>query len=243
MNQAGFARALLDPEFAVPEGIIDPNGRPASKRFSVYRNNVTSGLTKALEASFPVIRKLVGDEFFAAMAVVFARAHPPRSRLLAQYGDAFPDFLSRFPPVSHLGYLADVARLEQAIRESYHAADLPALPPRSLATLSEARLQGARLHLSPTVRLIRSKWPIQSIWLANTEGGPPPAAKAEDVIVLRPSFDPRPHLLPSGAGAFPEAVLAGRSLVEALCACGDGFDLASMLSLLFDGNAIVGITE
>ena len=112
MNQAGFARALLDPEFAVPEGIIDPNGKPAPKRFSVYRNNVASGLIKALEASFPVIRKLVGDEFFAAMAVVFARAHPPRSRLLAQYGDAFPDFLSRFPPVSHLGYLADVARLE-----------------------------------------------------------------------------------------------------------------------------------
>lgn len=243
MNQADFADALLNPDSAVPDGIVDPCGRPAPKRFAVYRNNVTSGLTRAMEASFPVIRKLVGDEFFQAMAVVFARAHPPRSRLLAQYGDAFPEFLSNFPPVAHLGYLADVARLEQAIRESYHAADTPALPPQSLAGLSEARLLAARLHLSATVRLIRSPWPVHAIWLANTEGGPPPTAKAEDVLVLRPSFDPAPHLLSNQAGVFMDAILAGNSFATALSRSGDGLDLTGLLRLLFDGNAIVGITE
>ena len=83
-----FARALLDPEAEVPWGLTDPEGRPAPKRFSVYRNNVASSLTRALEAAFPTVRKLVGDEFFAAMAGVFLRAHPPQSRMLMLYGDA-----------------------------------------------------------------------------------------------------------------------------------------------------------
>ena len=79
MSQAQFAQALLDPVAEVPAGLVDPLGRPAPKRFSVYRNNVASSLTRALEAAFPTVRKLVGDEFFAAMAVVFLRSHPPTS--------------------------------------------------------------------------------------------------------------------------------------------------------------------
>lgn len=123
--QNTFAAALLNPEADVPLGLIDPQGRPVQKRFDVYRNNVASGLTRALEASFPVIRALVGEAFFGAMAVEFLRAHPPKSRLMMLYSDAFPPFLATFPPVADLAYLPDVARLEQALRESYHAADAP----------------------------------------------------------------------------------------------------------------------
>ena len=61
MTQAAFAHALLNPEAAIPPGIVDPQGRPAPKRFSVYRNNVASSLTRAREAAFPTVRKLVGD--------------------------------------------------------------------------------------------------------------------------------------------------------------------------------------
>ena len=63
------------------------------------------------------------DAFFGARAVESLRAHPPKSRLMMLYGDAFAGFLASFPPVAHLGYLPDVARLEQALRESCHATD------------------------------------------------------------------------------------------------------------------------
>jgi len=115
MRQSEFAAALLDPGAAVPAGVVDPWGAPAPKRFSVYRNNVASSLVRALEAAFPTVRKLVGDEFFAAMAGAFCLDHPPRSRMLMLYGDALPGWLESFPPVAHLGYLPDVARLDQAM--------------------------------------------------------------------------------------------------------------------------------
>jgi hypothetical protein len=129
MSQQEFRTALLDPEHPVPSGLTDPQGRPAGRRFNVYRNNVSVSLTEALRQAFPVVQKLVGEEFFTAMAQEHLRAHPPASPLMMFYGEAMPAFLSAFPPVAHLPYLADVARLELALRASYHAPDaVPSQP-------------------------------------------------------------------------------------------------------------------
>ncbi len=242
MTLAGFAQALLDPEAAMPMGVVGPDGLPDAKRFDVYRNNVASSLTRALEAGFPVVRKLVGDEFFGAMAVVFLRAHPPRNRQLALYGADFPEFLAQFPPVAHLGYLPDVARLEQALRDSYHAADSTGVPLEALTSLTEAQLLQARIGLAPSLRVMRSDWPVYSIWAANMRGGAAPVMRAEDAAILRPEFDPEPHLLPPGGVAFLTALQAEKPLIEALAATGEGFDLSPILGLLLQGRAIVRIT-
>lgn len=241
--QSAFAAALLDPDAAVPGGLVDPFGRPAPKRFSVYRNNVASSLTRALEAAFPTVRKLVGDEFFAAMAVVFLRGHPPRSRIMMQYGDAMPIWLESFPPVAHLGYLPDVARLDQAMRESYHAADSDPLPEAEFQRLVGEDMAGLRLRFAPSMRLVRSHWPVQSIWAASCEGGPSPQPGPEAALILRPAFDPRPHRLSPSDGAFLQALLDSQTLGDSLDHAGAGVDLPAVLSLLVAGRAIVGASE
>lgn len=243
MSQAAFAAALLDPDAPVPPGLVDPFGEPAPRRFLVYRNTVAGSLTRVLEAAFPTVRALVGEAFFAAMAGAFLRTHPPRSRIMMLYGAEFPDFLTQFQPVEQLGYLPDVARLEQAIRESYHAADSAPLPEAEFQRLLASDIAGLRLRLAPSLRLVRSVWPIQSIWAAHAEGATAPKPVAEDVIVLRPEFDPRPRLLPAGGGAFVSALLSGSSLAESLDHAGPKADLAAILGLLIAGRAIVGVSE
>jgi hypothetical protein len=238
MSQAGFVEALLDPGLPVPAGLVDPSGGPAGRRFDVYRNNVAGGLTRALETGFPAVRQLVGEAFFAAMAGVFLRAHPPRDRVLMLYGGEFPGFLAGFPPVAHLGYLPDVARLEQALRESYHAADHR---PADFSGLSPDDLLGRRLGLAPSLRLIRSRWPVHGIWAAHGGGGGVPQMRAEDVVVLRAGFDPMPHLLPTGGGAFVAALLAGQSLGAAIDAAGPGFDAGAALGLLLAQGAVAEV--
>ena len=121
-SQTQFRQAVLDPRAAIPEGLTGPAQRPAGRRFSVYRNNVAVSLAEALETAFPAVRKITGDEFFRAMAGVYLRAHPPASPILSQYGAEMPAFLTTSPPVKHLAYLPDVARLELALRAAYHAA-------------------------------------------------------------------------------------------------------------------------
>jgi len=244
MNQTLFAQALLNPDAPLPPGLVDPEGRPAPKRFSVYRNTVASSLTRVLEAGFPTVRALVGDQFFAAMALIFLRSHPPRSRMLMLYGQEFPAFLAGFPPVAHLGYLADVARLELALRESYHAADSAPLPEAEFQRLLGADIAGLRLILAPALRLVRSAWPVVSIWEAHQPGGVPHLrAAAEAALILRPEFDPHPHRLPAGGAEFISGLLAGQTLGELDLLLGAPTDLAAVQGLLISGRAIIGVSE
>jgi hypothetical protein len=246
-GQNAFVAALLDPARPVPPGVTDPAGRPAGARFDVYRNNVAASLTEALVTGFPVVHALVGDAFFRAMAGVFLRAHPPTSPILQGYGDALPDFLAGFAPAARLPFLADMARLELAIRQAYHAADAAPIDPGRLTALDPGTLLAARLTLAPAVRLIRSRHPIATLWLAHRPGGPAlPGADApgEDALIARPGFDPVVTALPPGGGAFVAALMAGDPLgraADAGEADSPAFALAAALGPLLAGQAIVGL--
>lgn len=243
-GQTEFTSALLDPSLAIPANLSDPQGRPAGSRFSVYRNNVSVSLIDALETAFPVVHKLVGSKFFRAMSDVHFRQYPPKSPLMMNYGADMPGFLTGFEPVTHLGYLPDIARLELAIRQSYHAADSQPIDPKELQTLPMELLMSARLELSPVVRLVKSDWPIHSIWHANMyPDAPAPKMQAQSVLVTRPNLDPIPVDLPAGGGDFVESIGKGNSFGMAIDHAGEGFDLAAMLGVLLTGGAIAKISE
>ena len=242
MNQAAFAAALLDPDLPLPLGLVDPAGRPAQRRFNVYRNSVTQGLGAALETGFPAVLALVGPAFFRAMALRFLREHPPRGRIMMLYGAEFADFIAGFAPAQGLGYLADVARLEQALRESYHAEDATALPAVQLTQMSEADLLQARFRLAPSLRLLRSDWPIGSIWAAALGFGAPPQMHAEQVMITRKDFDPKPQVVSAEAYGFVVALQRGAPLHLALAEAGHALDLGQVLTLLIAAEALVGVT-
>ncbi|QYX55766.1 DNA-binding domain-containing protein [Roseovarius sp. SCSIO 43702] len=245
VNQALFRDALLAPSQPVPEGLTDGAGHPAGRRFSVYRNNVAVSLTEALELGFPVIRRLIGDENFRAVMGIFLRAHPPSSPILALYGDALPGFLEGFQPLAHLAYLPDIARLEQALRVAYHAADAPPADTAALGALPPEALLATRFRLAPATHLVASDWPIHAIWTYNTRtGAPKPRPRPETALVVRPDFDPEPLCLTPAAGAFVAALAAGATLGEAHdagAAREDGFDLSAPLATLIEARAIAAI--
>ena len=241
VDQSGFHDALLDAATPAPEGLTDGHGRPAGKRFDIYRNNVAVSLTEALELSFPCVRRLIGEENFKRVAGVFLRRHPPRTPMLMQYGADFPAFLDGFAPLSHLGYLPDVARLEQALRLSYHAADATPADATQLARIPPEALADTRLVLTPAVRLVRSDWPVHAIWAFNMEDGPKPQPIAQDVLITRPALDPLMTVIDAGTAEFVAALINGETLgtahQRATGAAAD-FDLAPALSLLLGGSAI-----
>ncbi len=241
MNYTEFARAVLHPDAALPSGLIDPAGKPALRRFGVYRNNVALGLIRVLEAGFPAVAQLVGSAFFTAMAGAFVRAHPPKTRIMMLYGDEFANFIAGFAPAAKLGYLADVARLEQMLRQSYHAADSSPMDPRQFAAMSEAQLLKLRLHFAPTALLLRSNWPVYSIWAANMRDGPAPKMQGEDVLILRPDYDPVPHLLPAHSAAVLHALMQAAPLGKALAMADAALDISTLLKLLLNGGAITGV--
>ncbi|WP_417267004.1 putative DNA-binding domain-containing protein [Celeribacter baekdonensis] len=234
MTQSAFIHAVLNPDAPVPTGLTDASGRPASARFNVYRNNVTVSLKEALSSGFPAIKSLLGTAFFDAMTGTYLRAHPPKSPRLALYGETFPDFLAGFDPLRHLPYLPDIARLEYALRQSYHAADTTALTPDALQT-PEALIRP--LRLAPSVFWIESAYPVTQIHAA-AFGGPNPTGGAETALVTRAIFDPVATGFPPGTSAVLMALNAGTSLDEALTVAPPLLDLSVFLSALLTGGAL-----
>ncbi len=215
--QAEFSGALTQPENPVPAGVVAPGGGSAARRFAVYRNNVIVSLTEALGRTFPAVRNLLGEEYFAALAREFIRAYPPKSPVLGDYGDDFGDFLDAFPPLASYPYLGDVARMERAYLSAYHAADAPMLNPERLAGLEGEQLAGLCFTLHPATRLVTSRWPVLSLFEANRggDGLTDLSAGGESVLITRPELTVELSRLEPGAFVFFQALGQGEALGEA----------------------------
>ena len=237
-SQDAFAEALLDPARALPEGVTSAGGVADAVRFAVYRNNVHVGLTAALAKRFPVVRRLVGEEFFAGMARVYVGLHKPASPLLFEYGDSFPDFVGCFEPARELTYLADVARIEAAWTAAYHAVDAQPLAAAQLTALEPGILGRTRLLPHPASSLVASQHPVGSIWAAHQGATVEPVRiwRPETVLVARPAMEVSVHILPADGAAFVEALFAGETLsdaAECVAALHAGFDFgAALLGLI-----------
>lgn len=199
--QDEFARALLDPEREVPADMRARDG-DIDRRFAVYRNNVVTGLIDALRAGFPAVERIVGEEFFVAMAHVYVRARPPRAPMMFLFGDDFGDFIATFPPAAEIPYLADIARVETARLSAFHAADEAPLEAAALAGQAPGALFELRVTTHPSLHVVRSAYPIATIWAMNagiTEPAPIEDWTGEDVAVARPYADVTIQRLRPGA--------------------------------------------
>lgn len=229
--EAGLHAALWAPQ--TPGGLV---GAQTDRRFAVYRNNVQHGLSRALAARFPVIERLVGADFFAATARVFAAQHPPRTPVLLEWGGTFPGFLETFEPAVTLPYLPDVARLEWLRGRAYHAADAAPADPALLAAF---RPETLRLTLAPSVAAFASRWPALSIWAVNQPGATarplPPGpqfaliGRAPDHAVIVAPLDQAQH-------GLLRALIQNCPLAEAAS------DPAPLLALLIRHGLIAAIT-
>ncbi|WP_407168430.1 DUF2063 domain-containing protein [Bradyrhizobium sp. ORS 111] len=246
-RQADFAAALLNAALPTPHGLVGPDGEPDPKRFAVYRNNVMAGLIEALKDGFPAVRRLVGDDFFCAMARAHIALEPPRSPIMLAYGAGFADFIRTFEPAAALPYLADVARIERAWTEAYHAPEASPIDPEVLATIASDQLPAIRLALHPSLRLVRSQFPALTIWRMNVGDGIPAAvdlaAGGEDALIVRPFADVEVRSIPGGSLEFIQALADQEPVVAALEAgliADPSFDLAANLSDLMRAGALVG---
>ncbi|HZZ60227.1 MAG TPA: DNA-binding domain-containing protein [Roseiarcus sp.] len=265
---AAFASALCDPAAPPPAATRGRKGAPDARRFAVYRNNVAVGLIGALEARYPVVRRMVGPEAFRAMARAFVAAHQPRSPVLIAYGEAFPDFIEAMGVEAGLGPLADVARLENAWVEAYHAEDAPAVTLADLAALEAEDLPDARVALHPAARLLSFASPAASIWASRQNGAepaPPPdtpstdpralrpggravplarnaeADRGEDVLVARPEADVSIRILPTAGYVFAKRLEEGATLAEAAAALPDPHAFGTHLVGLVAAGAVASI--
>ncbi|MDL2402032.1 HvfC/BufC N-terminal domain-containing protein [Rhizobium mayense] len=242
-----FSASLLDPEQQTPVSVIGPRGKAADKRYNVYRNNVTVSLIEALIAIFPATQRITGPDFFRAMARFHIRETPPTSPLLFEYGRDFPTFIDAYEYAQPMPWLGDVARLERAWLDAYHAADCPIVSSDDLSRVASEKLPELRFRAHPATRILSSEFPAVTIFAANRSSEPVNRIEhivPEDALVTRPELDVMVRLLPPGGAAFLVCLADGGPLEAAAAAALEvdpAFDLAGMLAEMIEAGAFAEI--
>lgn len=243
--QDDFARALVDLEgdAALPFALAALVRQPG---FAVYRNTTIKGCIDALQANYPAVARIVGEEWFRAAAAVHARADLPREPTLLRYGSGFERFLAEFPPAAELPYLPGVARLDRYWGEAHAASDADALTGDDIG--SHAAEQAGAMVLRPHAAA-RWAWfdaqPIYTIWSRNRAPGPFDDSefewRGEGALIVRPRDEVRWFPLGADGCAFLDACAAGEPLrvaLDAAHAAAPGCNAQELLRMLATTGAL-----
>ena len=191
----------------------------AEEQITIYRNSVIGCMIHALRQTYPVCNRLVGDEFFDAMAKQFIYKNPSLSPDLGDYGQSFADFISDFEPAEELVYLPDVARLEWAWEKAFGAIDHQGLDLQAFSQLDAQQQSALHFHLPPGSCLIASAYPITKIWQINQDDYQGNEAISLDegderLLVWRQGFDMRIDSLNDDEWRFLSAIQQDRAFID-----------------------------
>jgi hypothetical protein len=244
--QQAFADAIFFDNAPVPATIRSGSGPAHASRFGVYRNNVIVGLINAVAARYPVVRKLLWEDTFNCVAHLYVTAEPPRSPVLLEYGETFPQFLRSVGEGTSAHYLADVAELEAARTRAYHAADATSLSRDAFSAMAPEHTPDLRFTLHPSMQLLKSRFPVVSIWEANLHANDNTLSlwQPECALIARPRLEVEVRRLMSGAHEFVSALAEGCTVGTAI---GRGmndaphFDLAGCFRALISADVVIGV--
>jgi hypothetical protein len=246
--QQAFADALFG---RAGRSHADVDAWVAQPAFAVYRNTVMKACIDALAANFPAVQRLVGEDWFRAVAALHVADDPPQDGRLLVYGAGFPDFLARFEPAASLPYLPGVARLDALWREAHAAADAEVLAPDALAGLPPHALGALRLRPHPAARwACFDVHPVFAIWQRNrdtteTEADAPLDWQGDGGLLTRPLDAVHAETLCHGGCALLDACAAGATLGEAAegaLAARPDTDLAGVLAQLLRAGVFLPLS-
>lgn len=198
--QNNFADAVLrqrtDMEKLKPE-FLDFFSGPhiqSQERLKIYQNNVVGGIARALASKFPLLEKLVGDEFLMMLCREFAILKPPNSGCFHTYGQGFDDFIKNHRNTQSLPYLYDMTKLEFATSKAEYGDDDIALNPEEIRDMHADNLHDLKLDLRATTSLLATDYPVLKLkdFCLNPDANSPPDTSSHQrdyLLVFRPFWE------------------------------------------------------
>lgn len=190
-QQRAIAATLLHGPAYLPAGLFTGNDAAVLRGLRVHANTISHARLVALEETYPRTRAYLGEGEFNRLSRRFVEEGGARRRSPSDIGEGFPGWLA--DPRA-----GDLARIEWAWLESYHAADAAALTLPDLLGLDEADLLGLPVRRHPATRIVV---------LASDAApliDPAFAADTQALLVTRPEADVRLFAIERAAVAVLE---------------------------------------
>lgn len=219
--QEDFAQSLLtDLSPSLQASLQGDSSVAQQQRFGIYQNNVFYSLSNALAELYPVIKQLVGDDFFTGTASYYLRENPPQQAAMVHFGQDFPQFLTQFEHTKAMTYLAPIAELELARQRAYHAEDTQPLAIEAVAQIAPEALASAKIAFHPSLQFVKSAHPIFDIWQSNQEDNdaknPIDLNEPQQVLVVRPVYDVSMYSIDLGTYHFVDCLSNGHIVQQAI---------------------------
>lgn len=240
--------SLAQQQNALLDSIFAARCNTPSRGLAAYRANAHASAERALQAAYPVIAQLMGEDNFQYLARDFWHRHPPQRGDLAQWGNDLPAFLATSEQLADTPYLADVAHIEWALHRCGGAADC-AQDSASFAALAQHAPEALSVLIAPGATVLASPYPAAAVVLAHQGQGSMEhaaalwhAGVAQTALVWRQGFVPRLRVLHDAETAFASAACAGHTLAYALDLAHPDFDFSKWLANQVQNGLLLGVT-
>jgi hypothetical protein len=221
-----FAAAVLAPR---PAAIDQLRKGPAggAARLDVYHHAYRARLLAALRDNHETLARAMGDEAFEALGLAYVAAHPSQLASIRWFGHRLAEFMQGCVVtdnglVPHPA-LADLARMDWALRSAFDAADGPVLTREHLAGLRAVQWPSLCFKLHDTAQRLWLQWAVEPAWAAlqaqapgDERALPAPAPHAHWLLVWRRGLQTQWRSLPEHEAALLQGLMQGESFAE-LC--------------------------
>lgn len=209
--QSALGAYILHGRVEIVSDIVDQGGLNAQDRLGIYHTAYRLRLLEVLQDHFAQTHAYMGDDFFESQALAYIEAHPPAHDNLRHYGQQWPQWLAEQHPQDT--DMADLSRLEWALRSAFDAADAPTLTWADVASLTPAQWDQLGFTLAPGAQVVSLSHDVIPLWMALSQDTPPAPVSPlpHDVLVWRQGWQPHFRSVSPQEAQAIRGLLAGQS--------------------------------
>jgi hypothetical protein len=180
--KANFIATINDGPDALDQSLFDGPIDRVMLGLKAHANTINHARLVALEETFPLTRQALGDAQFNQLSRIYAETPEARASDNNTIGKPFPDFLQARQAEQPI---TELANIEWAWLECYHAAEAVPLALDDLATLSESALLELMVGWHPATRIVPISGTLPDV-LPELD-----SENAAAILIARPDADVR----------------------------------------------------
>ena len=185
---SGVAEGLAQEKSLAPDSlanvIIGDDRLTAEERVDIYANMYFYRLLDVLKEDFPATLAILGADRFHNLVTGFLIEYPPAHFSISYAGEHLADFIRAHPLCGEFPFLPDLARMERALIEVFHAPDAVPLDAQAMREIPAEQWPSMRLRLHPARQILALEWEIAPILKAVEQGDAPTPPGRDNLAML-----------------------------------------------------------
>jgi hypothetical protein len=215
--QSALQAHIIDGDLRVTDSIDSSAEIPAATRLQIYSDAYRLRLIEALQANYPLLAQLIGDDAFARLTQLYLVLHPSRHYSIRWFGHRLAQFLGEYPDYCDQPGLVEMARWEWKIAIAFDASDAVSLTEQDLASLAPEEWPQLKFSVHPSMqRIALMTNAVAIVRAANGGESLPPVTIAPQTewLIWRQELSVQYRSLSAIEAAALDAVAAGASFSE-----------------------------